>query len=684
MSIFWVIRHRKHHNDDVALRLSASLRPLRATNDALNAEVITASSSLARDTHALRTHLAQPSVVPPTKRRRAAVFALAAIPVAVIAALVLMVAPSTSDEFLLNKTLASQTAVIPGFTPLPMPIDRDGDYVIITSDSNTAAEINARLRASGEEQLRVLAERPDQITFSVPAATTVLLADLDVSVQPDTRITALEIHTQSPVPSWGLDRLDALDAPLDGSYSYRADGSGSRVYVVDTGIRADHRDFNGRVAAGWSGVDDGHGTNDCNGHGSHVAGTVAGQNFGVAKQATVVPVRVLDCDGNGFASSIVAGVSWIMANHPGGPAIINVSVGGPANTAIDDIVTDAAQRGFIVIAAAGNDGKDACVISPARARDVITIGATTRSDARASFSNTGSCVDLYAPGSSITSVWHTSSTATATLSGTSMATPHVAGLVARLWQLNPDESALGIRTLLKDAATNNVTAPKTMLLAHFVDQGPAEDTPERTCIPDAKDCGDATEPVQKHTDQLQTPEIARKRSIDNIDAPQRPTNRSDPRTVAPAQPPLLAAVTAIRLHEELRLEFVDSTRATGYFVACSETLAPTPFSDVNAIRVETSALSHTGARVSVVVPNQFIDAARCRISGIYDGTVGPASDDVLIRGSARNSAANQPSTPSHLDTPSQPSTPGGPNIDPPIPGTPSPDRPNPPPTGPRR
>ena len=265
---------------------------------------------------------------------------------------------------------------------------------------------------------------------------------------------SLQLETQA---TWGLDRIDQVDLPLDTVYSYGATGLNVTAFIIDTGIRADHVEFTGRVLPGYTAVSDGNGTSDCNGHGTHVSGTVGGTTWGVAKQVALVPVRVLDCRGSGSFSGVIAGVDWVAANSLR-PAVANMSLGGGFSSSINAAVAGAVTHGVTMVVAAGNSSADACNYSPASEPSALTVGATTSTDARASYSNFGNCLDLFAPGSSITSAWYTSPTATNTISGTSMASPHVAGAAALVLQSNPDASPAAVGAFLTGHATANHVA----------------------------------------------------------------------------------------------------------------------------------------------------------------------------------------------------------------------------------
>jgi subtilisin family serine protease len=269
-------------------------------------------------------------------------------------------------------------------------------------------------------------------------------------VEEDGVMTASTTQTGA---TWGIDRIDQRDLPRDGNYNYTFTGSGVRAYVIDTGIRTTHTQFGGRASA----VFDAFGGNgqDCNGHGTHVAGTIGGSTYGVAKSALLRAVRVLDCNGSGSTSGVIAGVDWVTNNHIS-PSVANMSLGGGASTSLDTAANNSINSGVTYSIAAGNsNGANACNESPGRVAAAITVGSTTSTDARSSFSNIGTCVDIFAPGSSITSSWATSDTATATISGTSMATPHVVGATALYLQAFPGSSPATIRNALVNNATLN-------------------------------------------------------------------------------------------------------------------------------------------------------------------------------------------------------------------------------------
>ena len=286
-------------------------------------------------------------------------------------------------------------------------------------------------------------------------------------VEEDGVMTASTTQTGA---TWGLDRIDQRNLPLNGTYIYNWTGSGVRAYIIDTGIRTTHTQFGGRASAVFDAF--GGSGQDCNGHGTHVAGTVGGSTYGVAKSALLRAVRVLDCNGSGSTSGVISGVDWVTQNHIN-PAVANMSLGGSASSALDTAVNNSINSGVTYSIAAGNSNADACGFSPARVAAAITVGSTTSSDARSSFSNFGTCVDLFAPGSSITSAWATSDTATNTISGTSMATPHVTGVTALYKQANPSASPATVRNaIVNNSTTGHVTnagtgSPNRLLYSLF-------------------------------------------------------------------------------------------------------------------------------------------------------------------------------------------------------------------------
>lgn len=378
----------------------------------------------------------------------------------------------------------ASTAQQPAFGALGRAEAIPGQYVVVFRDDvRDVPGLARRLAAAHGGSPRFVYEHTVKgFAARLPEAAAAALArNPNVAYVEQDQVVHASSTTQTGA-TWGLDRSDQRALPLSGTYSYTPTGAGVTVYIIDTGIRFDHAEFGGRAVSGYDAVDGGT-ADDCNGHGTHVAGTVGGTSYGVAKGVTLVGVRVLDCAGSGTMSGVIAGVDWVTQQKsasPSTPTAANMSLGGGASTALDDAVRRSIAGGVTYAVAAGNSNYNACYYSPARVAEAVTVGATTSSDARASYSNYGSCLDLFAPGSGITSAWYTGASATNTISGTSMASPHVAGVAALYLQGNPGASPAAVRDAIVNSATSGVVtgagsgSPNVLLYAPLAADSPDE------------------------------------------------------------------------------------------------------------------------------------------------------------------------------------------------------------------
>ena len=363
------------------------------------------------------------------------------------------------------------SVALPGFAAELLTVDRpiEGRYIVVLKDQAASLSAESRVGVANVPAVAqgIASQYSAKLLRSYQSALRGFVVDAnDASLSQllkDPRVAFIEedgymsVDATQSNATWGIDRIDQRDLPLSTTYTYDTDATGVHAYIIDTGIRADHTEFTGRIGNGFSSVSGDTSTNDCHGHGSHVAGTVAGTTWGVAKKATIHPVRVFGCGSSAPNSQIIAGIDWVTANNVK-PAVANMSLGGPASTATDTAVNNLIAAGVVAVVAAGNGNIDACTESPSRVPNAITVGASDRNDARSIWtggqaSSWGTCLDVFAPGTSIISVGISSATASASNSGTSMASPHVAGAAALYLATHPTATPAEVQTAIINNAT---------------------------------------------------------------------------------------------------------------------------------------------------------------------------------------------------------------------------------------
>jgi len=401
----------------------------------------------------------------------------------------------------LKKDNEKQSAACTGSSAAKDPCS---DFIVVFNPASSRATANSLITRANGRVKREFNQLFNGAVVNGPLSKMQALANNPnfLVVEDDLEVTTSEIQSNAP---WGLDRIDQRVLPLDKTFNnLNNNGSGASIFVIDTGIDASNADFGGRVQPGFTAIADGIGSADCNGHGTHVAGIAGGSKYGVAKSAQLIPVRVLGCDGSGSYSNVISGLEYVASQYSvGAKFVVNMSLGGPSSSTIDGAVQTLIAKGLHVVVAAGNSSANACNYSPARVPEAITVGATTTTDSMASYSNFGSCLDLFAPGTSITSTW-LGGTGVNTISGTSMAAPAVAGVVARFISANTTLTPAQVSNSVKSGATkallNGIGSGSPNSLAYTEFQ-PDLSTPTSTVTPTFKRVNPVGKSVGKSTEK---------------------------------------------------------------------------------------------------------------------------------------------------------------------------------------
>jgi subtilisin family serine protease len=401
----------------------------------------------------------------------------------------------------LKKDNEKQSAACTGSSAAKDPCS---DFIVVFNPASSRATANSLIARANGRVKREFNQLFNGAVVNGPLSKMQALANNPnfLVVEDDLEVTTSEIQSKAP---WGLDRIDQRLLPLNTNFDYLNNtGNGTSIFVVDTGIDATNIDFGGRVQPGFTAIADGKGSADCNGHGTHVAGIAGGSIYGVAKNAQLVPVRVLGCDGSGSYSNVISGLEYVASQYSAGAKfVVNMSLGGPSSSTIDGAVQTLIAKGVHVVVAAGNSSANACNYSPARVPEAITVGATTTSDSMAGYSNFGSCLDLFAPGTSITSTWLGASGVN-TISGTSMAAPAVAGVVARFISANATLTPAQVSNSVKSGATKALLtgigsgSPNSLAYTEFQ---PDLTTPTTTVTPTFKRVNPVGKSVGKSTEK---------------------------------------------------------------------------------------------------------------------------------------------------------------------------------------